>query len=350
MKMCQAFAGDDHEVTLFSPERKNIEKNIDDVYQYYGVKRNFNLRKVTYPSIKGRGYYYGFLVAREACKLNPDLVYCRNLPGCYFSALRGMKVIFEAHSPIIDSGRLSEWFFKKLIKRKELQKLVVITHSLKKYFIDTYDLPPKIIQVAPDGADPVPEGTQPILLSGKGKRLQVGYVGHLYLGKGMEVIHKLAKQCPWADFNIVGGTEQDLVSWNFLCQNITNIIFHGYKPQSQVQQYLVALDIMLLPNQRKVYSFGGGSNISEWTSPLKAFEYMSASKAIIASDLPVIKEIFTDGENALLCNPENIHEWAAALLLLNEDLYLRNKLASNAYNMFITSLSWKQRAINLLNI
>lgn len=351
MKMCQAFSKNGHKTILLAPDvKEGLELEVEDIFEYYGVEKNFILQKLAWPSIKGRGYIYGFIAAKAALKHKPDIIYCRDLVGCYFSALNGAEVIYEAHSPIIDSGRLSEWLFKRLIKRKELQKLVVITHALKKYFIDTYSLPHEMIQVAPDGADPIPKTTQPIQLKNKGKRLQAGYVGHLYSGKGMEIIHKLAKLCPWADFNIIGGTEQDLIDWKINCKNTPNLIFHGFKPQNEVQQYLISLDVALLPNQRKVNSFGGGnSNIAEWTSPLKAFEYMSAKKAIIASDLPVLKEIFTHNKTALLCNPDDVSEWALALTKLDKNLPLREKLSINAYDAFIGSLTWGNRASRLLN-
>ena len=44
MKMCQAFADNGHEVILLAPDRKSeYEKKIDDVYDFYGVKKNFVL-------------------------------------------------------------------------------------------------------------------------------------------------------------------------------------------------------------------------------------------------------------------------------------------------------------------
>ena len=52
-------------------------------------------------------------------------------------------------------------------------------------------------------------------------------------------------------------------------------------------------------------SEGGGINISGYTSPLKLFEYMSHKKAIIASDLPVLKEVLNN-KNSVLVEHDNI--------------------------------------------
>ena len=45
IKMCQAFANNGHEVILLAPKFRNdiYEKNVSDIYEYYGVKRNFKI-------------------------------------------------------------------------------------------------------------------------------------------------------------------------------------------------------------------------------------------------------------------------------------------------------------------
>ena len=40
IKMCQAFADNNHEVTLLAPDKKiKHDQIIDDIYDYYGVKK-----------------------------------------------------------------------------------------------------------------------------------------------------------------------------------------------------------------------------------------------------------------------------------------------------------------------
>ena len=42
MKMCQAFSINGHNVILLAPDiKKNNEKNVVDIYEFYGVKKNF---------------------------------------------------------------------------------------------------------------------------------------------------------------------------------------------------------------------------------------------------------------------------------------------------------------------
>lgn len=352
MKMCQAFANNMHEVVLIAPNKKeDLEPNIEDVFDYYGVDQNFQLHKVTWPRLKGRGYIYGWLAAKASLDYRPDLIYCRNLVGCYFSAISGKNVIFESHAPVIDKGKVSELIFRRLIKRIEFQKLVVITHALKKYYEEFYPEIKGKIQVAPDGADPITEPTVSVDLPNKGKRIQVGYVGHLYAGKGMEIISELAKRCEWADFHIVGGTRKDLLYWQEMCKDVVGLTFHGYVSHKETQRYIKAFDVVLLPNQHKVKAHGeGDSSIGEWTSPLKAFEYMASGKPILASNLPVLREVLIDKVNSLLCDPENVDEWEEALVLLKKNDLMSDRLAQNAYKDFIMNYSWTSRAETLFKI
>ena len=59
MKMCQAFADNGHEVVLLAPNLKNkYESDIEDIYEYYGVKKNFKIKKLWHPDIIGGAIVY----------------------------------------------------------------------------------------------------------------------------------------------------------------------------------------------------------------------------------------------------------------------------------------------------
>ena len=50
MKMCQAIALNGHNVILFALKKKVVyEKDIDDLYDFYGVKKCFEIKKIYYP-------------------------------------------------------------------------------------------------------------------------------------------------------------------------------------------------------------------------------------------------------------------------------------------------------------
>ena len=59
VKMCHALADNGHEVTLLAPNIKDKdEKEISDIYKFYGVKKNFKIKKLWYPNIKGKDFLY----------------------------------------------------------------------------------------------------------------------------------------------------------------------------------------------------------------------------------------------------------------------------------------------------
>ncbi|MBD3896214.1 glycosyltransferase family 4 protein [Halomonas sp. ML-15] len=348
MKMSQAFANNGHDVTLIASEiYATPQLEVGDVFSHYGVEKNFSLVNLAVPKLPGQGYLFGLLSAWHAWRGGYDLVFCRNFPACFFSALLGKQVVFETHMPIGERKLLGRIFFKRLLKSSRLKKVVVITHALKQRMEQDYPQIEGRVVVAPDGADPVGEDVTAMPLNTDPARMQVGYVGHLYKGKGMEVVSQLATRCPWADFHVVGGMDEDLEYWKRECAGIDNIVFHGYVSHHQAKAYIKAFDVVLLPNQRKVAAYDVGE-ISQWTSPLKAFEYMAAGKPIIASDLPVLREVLMHEENAMLCDCEKIEEWAVTLERLQGDDELKARLSRQAKAIFLEQYTWQARAASLL--
>jgi len=353
MKMCQAFTRNGHDVVLIARDRHdNIESGVDDIFAFYGVEKCFEFVTLPWLHIKGRSYIYGLFAAIKAKTFNPDLVYCRNIVGCFFAALFGLPVILESHGPIENSFSISHWMFRWLISSPRLRNFVVITHRLKEYYQNHYTHIRGKIHVAPDGADPVPENLCPVDLPNKGKRIQVGYVGHLYKGRGADIIIDIAKACDWADFHLVGGEEEDVFYWKTEVAEQKNIIFHGFVSPHDAEKLRISFDILLAPYQYEVSvactKAGGGGNSVEWMSPIKIFEYMAASKPIICSDLPVLREILKHEFNALLCPPDDLNIWVNNLKRLRDEPELRLRLGDEAKKQFLVNFTWKTRAKQLL--
>lgn len=343
MKMCQAFSESNCEVKLISPEMQDIDKNVKDSYKYYGVDRIFEHLLSSWPKIPGKAYFYGFNLMRHIKKYCPDFVYGRFLFGVYMSSILKLPCALEVHAPISDAGKLSEFIFKKLILRDSFKQLIVISGALKEWYVKNYPSLLNKITIEHDGADLLENVN---VISFDKDRLQVGYIGQLYDGKGMEVIEKIAPLCTWADFHIIGGTEGDIKKWKSRL-NYKNVFMYGYKPHSEVGSYQSSFDVLLAPYQAKVSAYGGNGDIGKWMSPLKLFEYMAAGKAILASNLSVLKEVLDEEETAILCNPTDYNEWVRQLKRLNESAELRRKLGENALKKFEESHSWLARADRL---
>ncbi|HIH36310.1 MAG TPA: glycosyltransferase family 4 protein [Methanocellales archaeon] len=348
MKMCQALAKKGHEVILIVPNRHDGEEpGIEDVFDFYGIDKCFKIILLPVLSIKGRGIIFGFQAGKKTKELQPNIVYGRDLLASYFASLLKLPVIFESHAPI--EGFIYGNVLNRLLQRPELMKLVVITHALKEYYSINYPFISDRIIVAPDGADPLSDNATPVVLPNKGKRLQVGYVGHLYSGRGVDVIHQFAERCPWADFHIVGGTDKDINDYRMSTTPLANLHIHGFKPHTEAERYRIGCDVLIAPYQKKVSVGGNSVNTTEkWMSPLKIFEYMAAGKAIICSDIHVLREVLVDGRNAILCDPEDVESWVEALVILSKKKEYRTLLGENARNELISNYSWSSRANKLL--
>lgn len=348
MKMCNAFAQNGHDVMLIVPDvRRSKVGRVEDVYEYYGVSPCFRLAQLRWLPMRGRGHLYALFAARYAGSFQADIVYSRNVVAAFFATvLFRLRSVFEAHTPARDIGLPSFVVYLVYVRLRRALGLVVISEALRRTYVRRQRSLRVPVIVAHDGADApsgfvgtVELGTDPL-------RTQVGYVGSLLPGKGARLVAELALRMPDMDFHIVGGGSIEIDALRRDFPTVTNLYCHGHVPHAKIQGYIKALDVVLLPNQKRVMA---GSDIGRWTSPLKAFEYMALARPIVCSDVPVLKEIFQDRQTALFCPPESIHSWAEAVRKLDIDKKLARTLSKNAYNQFVRHYTWTQRSRLILS-
>jgi len=101
----------------------------------------------------------------------------------------------------------------------------------------------------------------------------------------------------------------------------------------------------MMPYQPRVAASSGG-DIGRYLSPMKMFEYMASGRAILSSDLPVLREVLTS-QNALLLPPEDVVVWVTALQELRQNPHLRNGLAEQA-RRDVVRFTWESRAKRVL--
>lgn len=211
MKMCQAFADNGHEVVLLVPDRyKEIENGVQDIYDYYGVKNNFKIEKTLYRYWKGKNLLQIVSIYYRIKQKKPDLVFGRYLPGCFFSLGIGKNVIYEAHAPYNNFSFIDKLIFKKMIKHNNFLHLVVISEALKNMYINTHIVEKDKIIVAHDASD---NSDIKKTISLQNSKLKLGYFGHLYQGRGIDLILNLAIHFKQYDFHIVGGNINDITYW-----------------------------------------------------------------------------------------------------------------------------------------
>jgi glycosyltransferase involved in cell wall biosynthesis len=242
--------------------------------------------------------------------------------------------------------RSERWLFQRMIDTPSFRHLSVNCASLGRCILERIPELEGRIVVAHNGADELANDLAPAKLGGAG-RPQVGYIGHLYSGKGFEIIPALAALVPWADFHIVGGEQKTVEA---LCSDLAlpkNVRLHGFVPPAETGRLCLALDVLLAPYQSEVRIAGNGETAA-WMSPLKVFNYMAAGKPILCSDLPVLREVIEDGRNGILVPPDNPEAWAAALQRLLDDPSLRERLGARAQADFLARHTWRQRGSRVL--
>ncbi|WP_369363956.1 glycosyltransferase family 4 protein [Streptomyces sp. CG4] len=347
MRLCESFCTAGHDVTLYAYPGC-IE--VDDVYEYYGVRHRFPIRFITppmfqrYPQLEK--WAWAFRVRRDIRRHGvPDLMYGRNSRALLACSTLG-PFVFEAHT--VSGSRAELLTQRRLFASRNSAYVVTITEALKQDLLKAFPrLSNDHVVVAPSGHDPA-DGSGPATeLPGRDHALKIGYVGHLYRGRGIDIISDVARLLPEHDFHVVGGTIRDLAYWTAQ-DHPGNLYFHGHQPPAALPSYYARFDLMLAPYQRRIGVFAGNANTAPWLSPNKVFEYMAHGKPMIVSDIPVLREVLVDRQNCLLCPPEDRQAWKAAITELVGDDSLRKALADEAKRQLMTRYTWRHRVDRVL--
>jgi glycosyltransferase involved in cell wall biosynthesis len=343
-RMCSAFASLGHEVVLGVPP---AEAAIGDLYSEYGIVER--LRIVPLPRFRVRlgGRLFGYVAALYAKLSRFDLVYTRCPLTAYATAHLGHPVALELHMPPCAHGATTRRVLKQLLRYPALRGIVVISNAIAGQLLVDMGAIRVPVLVAHDAAAPVPLPL-PSATPRPERAFTAVYAGHLYPGKGMEAITSLARRLPDVHFDVVGGSPQTVSLLREQLADVPNLRLHGRVPHRHVNDYLLHADIALAPFRQRVLS-SKGDEIARWMSPLKLFEYMAVGKAIVASDLPALREVITHRENALLCPPDDIAAWCQAIHHLRSDDSLRQRLGANARQLLEARYTWEHRAKRVLD-
>lgn len=347
MKMAQAIARTERKVRLHAWE--GGEKAGENLFSRYGVDPIFELLR--YPTFRIRGLSmmnFAFGARRAVRKQPPQLLYGRNLRVMAALADFGVPLAYEAHNP--PSGLIEHALAKRLFVSPDFRGLVLISRGLAAEYARLFpDLDARRVLIAHDGADDPGGGAAPVTAwRGRTGHLQVGYVGHLYAGRGIDLILELANSLPDVDFHFVGGTAADLQAWRKGPDAVgANVFWHGFVDHGELSGYFARFDAVLAPYQEEVRVVGG-KNTASWMSPLKVFEYMAHRKPIVCSDLPALREIVNPGVEALMPAPRDLSGWIQALERLRDQPDLRDALGRSAYTRFRAEYTWESRAQSIL--
>lgn len=364
MQNCEAFAANGARVTLFAARRINTPElaQVRDVWAHYDVARTFAVRRVPcldlFPwlerfsarltfAIQAATYtlaLWGWMLFRRA-----DVYYSRDaLTLALLSLVKPRRaLVYEAHQRAQPgAGRCLQ---RACVRRCGL--VVAVTGSLAAAL---RDLGASNVLVAHDGfraerfAGMPSKADARARLGLPGEAFVAGYVGRLHtmsMSKGVDTLVEATARAerPIHVF-LVGGpanmAETLRARWRALGLPASHFHAPGDVPAGEVPTYLAAFDVgtMTLP-WTEHFAFDA--------SPLKLFEYMAAGSAILASDLPSVREALRDGETALLTPPGDIGALAGALQQLYDDRELGARLGAAA-RAEAAHYTWQARAARIL--
>lgn len=328
-KMCQAFRATGHEVVLtgFGPAREHPE----------GVRQLVP----RWPFRKGRQALQKAISSWQLHRFAPDLVFTRSIVLGHHALSSGVPVVLDLHD-LPPPDRAAHRLLRESLVHPGLCRVLTTSRGMAEDLAANFDTSQVSVLVAHNGVEP---GPRPGVRRAKtgGPALRVGYFGHLYPGKGMEMIAALAPEVPEVHFDVYGGTERDLAFWRAKTADVENLTLHGHIPHAQVRPSMEACDLLIAPYGSKVTHSGSG-DISRWMSPLKLFEYMAAERAVITSDMAVLREILTHGETAFLCPPDDVKAWVDGVRQLAADPVLRCRLAEAGRDLLENEYTRQRRA------
>ena len=367
MKMTQALAAIGHTVCLLAPQTPGgpIDLGVpdwDQLAHHYGLQHAFPIEWLP-ASPRLRRYDFSWRAVSRARRWQADLIYTRLPQAAALASQMSLPTVLVIHD--IPQGALGPQVLRLFLKGKGAYRLVVITQALAADLQSRFGLAADspLTVIAPDGVDleryaglPAPEQARLALARSttaewgaalKAERFTAGYTGHLYAGRGVEMLLEVAARLPEMNFLIAGGEPQDVERVRLQAQSarLKNLLLTGFVPNADLPRYQAACDVLIMPYQRRVAASSGG-DISRYLSPMKLFEYLACERPILSSDLPVLQEVLHP-KNALLLPGDDIGAWVAALQKLQAEPGLRRQLATQARED-ARQYTWEARASKIL--
>jgi len=170
----------------------------------------------------------------------------------------------------------------------------------------------------------------------------VVYTGGLMEWKGVDVLVDAARELPRLRFVIAGGTDADVARLRARAREQANVRIDGFQAPERVPLYLAAADLGVVPNRSQPLIS------ARYTSPLKVFEAFAAGLPLVASDLPSLRELLQEGEDALLVAPDDAAALGRGIARLAGDAALRAKFRERGLAR-APACTWDARARRVLD-
>ncbi len=345
MKVAQALMQLGHDVRMYAPAETEPATQ-ESLLAHYGLRLVPRLELL--PSIKRLKRLDFILHAQRAAKkFGAELIYTWLPQSAALGAWSGYPVVLEMHAD--NSGRLGVWWMRQFWKSNGHKLMTVTTSALRNALerSTNFQFKDEAVLLAPNGVelekyDGLPNPAEARHQLNLPEGLTVGFTGHIYPGRGADLLFELAKQMPQVNFLWVGGTPELVEFWRSKLTEakMTNVTMTGFVKHESIPLYQAAADILLMPYSRSIEA-SSGQDIAEVINPMKMFEYMAAGRAIVSADLPSIREVLNVG-CAVLVETGNFEKWKMEIESLLADEPRRLALGAQA-RKDVERLTWVKR-------
>ena len=289
----------------------------------------------------------------------PDVIYERFslflFAGLWVRRLTGLGLLLEVNSPLFEERarndglhlhRLGRWAQRRLWTGAD--HVLPVTAVLAR-IVAGYGTPHSRITVIPNGINLDRFGACLATADAKAAlglppRLVLGFTGFV---RGWNAVHRLidfvAQDAGQHDLHVLvvgdGPARQSLLDHAQARGVSDRLTITGIVERDQVAPCVAAFDIAVLPG------------LTPYSSPLKLFEYLQLGRAVVAPDAENIREILTDGQDALLFDPSGDGALESALQRLCADPALRDRLGRAGRDTIAAkSLTWGHNAERVVAI
>jgi len=306
---------------------------------------------------------YGYTVpasrrlARALVEFRPDFVYERyafgNGAGVRTAPRHGVPLVLEVNSPMVQElSRTRGLTFARLARRVEngifrrADRIAVVTDVLREILVEL-GVERERVFVTPNGvhlehfAHPDRDAARADLGVAHAEGPIFGFVGYYRDWHRLDLVIDALNTQELAAAHLVlvgaGPVEADLRARAARSGVEGRVHFAGKRPHDRIPAILPAFDVGLVPA------------INPYASPLKLHEYMAAGVPAIAPDQPNLREVLTDGHDALLVSPGDGDALLGALVRLAADPELRRTLGNHARQTILDrDLTWRGNARRVL--
>jgi glycosyltransferase involved in cell wall biosynthesis len=289
--------------------------------------------------------------------LNPgyDVVHFRNIwDGFHITQNKkkfGYKTLFEVnglpsielkyHYPGMDSDLLAK------IKEQELATLhlsdaIICPSNVTRDYIASLGLNRKLVTVIPNGVSPsdfpitplpIRDGREPVLL----------YIGTLADWQGLDIVikalPKILETQP-VKLHIIGrgrSRQRKMLAKQIRKLGLEDhVLVQPAVPHHEIPELISQADICVAPlglNDR---------NVTQGACPIKVLEYMAAGRPLLASNMPIVRELVREDVDGLLFSPSDPDDMARQANSLLKDLELSKRLADSAAEHVREKFTWHE--------